>query len=137
MKEQITYTKGYKYQLRDSHFTSVAIYPNEMIQTPYITLNSDGLLIIKKGYAWDGASGTTVDTKSAMRGPLVHDALYQLMRMELLDQKYRKQADIELYKRLIEDGMFKLRAKVWLMAVRKLASFAADPKNKKKTLTAP
>jgi len=49
---------------------------------PYLKLDGDGQFEFSKGYAWDGPSGSTVDTLNFMRGSLVHDALYQLIRME-------------------------------------------------------
>ena len=46
-----------------------------------------------------------------MRGPLVHDALYQLMRLEELDYKTdRKYADQLLKKICRGDGMSAFRA---------------------------
>lgn len=68
-------------------------------------------ITIKKGYCWDGATGA-VDTKAFMRGSLVHDALYQLIRLGLIDIIFRKLADEVLYDFNIEDGMFKIKAKV-------------------------
>ena len=46
----------------------------------WLILRPYGDLLILKDYAWDGASGPTMDTKSIMRGALAHDGLYQLMR---------------------------------------------------------
>jgi hypothetical protein len=44
-----------------------------------------------KGYAWNGPSGPTLDTRNFMRGSLVHDALYQLMREGRMDNGLRRQ----------------------------------------------
>lgn len=52
---------GYKYQLMEQYSFDVAIKEYE-IDTPYLSLGNDGILIIKKGYAWDGPSGPTIDT---------------------------------------------------------------------------
>ena len=78
----------------------------------------DATLDINKGYAWDGPRGPTIDTKTNMRASLVHDALYQLMREGLLPQHYRKAADKELYRIMIEDGACKWRAWYYYMGVR-------------------
>ena len=51
------------------------------------------------GYGRDGPSGPTLDTRDFIRGSLVHDALYQLMREGLLDHSIHR-----------EDGMTALRA---------------------------
>jgi len=108
---KILYRDGYKYQLAADYQVPIAIKPAEFILTPYIRLDIDGMLSIVSGYAWDGPSGPTVDTKSFMRGSLVHDALYQLMRERHLDpEKHRETADEELRRLCIEDGMPAWRA---------------------------
>ena len=133
----IKYKSGYKYQLVKEYYIKVEIFPDEDIRIKYITFYQGGYLRIKEGYCWDGPSGPTVDTKNFMRGSLVHDALYQLMREGLIDQENRKQADKELRRICLEDGMSTIRAWWVYQALRKYADFAADPKNKKKIITAP
>ena len=53
-----------------------------------------------------------------MRGSLVHDALYQLMREGLLDLGWRETADQELRRVCLEDGMSAIRAWWVYKAVR-------------------
>lgn len=85
--------------------------PDKEIETKFVELNKEGALTIKKGYAWDGPSGPTIDTKTFMRGSLVHDALYQLMRAGHLDYKlHRKLADRLLRRICLQDGMLAFRA---------------------------
>jgi len=63
-----------------------------------------------------------------MRGSLVHDALYQLMREEQLDKTHwRRSADEELVRICREDGMGRIRAWWVLNAVRWFADEAASP----------
>jgi len=81
------------------------------VKTNFIQLTAKGKLTIKRGYAWDGPSGPTIDTKTFMRGSLVHDALYQLMRLKRLDyKKHRRQADDLLKRHCLLDGMSRFRA---------------------------
>jgi hypothetical protein len=134
---QIKYRSGYKYQLVEKYLVEVNIRPEEPIDTDYIALTLAGLLTVKKGYAWDGPSGPTIDTKNFMRGSLVHDALYQLMRNELLPASCREQADLELHRLCREDGMSAFRAWYVFLGVRKFANFAASPESRKPVLTAP
>src|SRR3990167_11071971 len=102
--KQVYYKEGYKYQTSRDFVISVApICADHERQTDWLRISDKGLLLIKAGYAWDGASGPTLDTDSAMRGPLVHDALYQLMRLGLIDKKWKDAADELLYKMLLED----------------------------------
>jgi len=126
------YTKGYKYQLYSDEQTQTGIIPAEPVFTKFIDLTATGLLIIRAGYAWDGCSGPTFDTENSMLGGLVHDALYQLLRLKLLPQSFRPHIDLLFKEVLIKEGMFKWRAHLWYLAVRKCAGFAADPKNRKK-----
>ena len=88
----------YKYRLEESFEFQLRRYGIKdcFCKTPFIELTG-GRIIIKKGYAWDGASGPTIDTKSSMRASLVHDALYQLIRLKLLPFSYKAIADKNFY----------------------------------------
>ena len=134
---KIFYRKGYKYQLAEDFCFDTGILQEKIIIIGFINLDPDGHLLIKAGYAWDGPSGPTLDTHSSMRGSLVHDALYQLLRLEALDKRFRAEADKLLYTVCIEDGMWKLRAKLWYRAVVRAATSAADPKNVKRIIVSP
>jgi hypothetical protein len=135
--DKVRYRAGYKYQLVENVSTAISIYPLEEIETDYILLNRLGLLTIKKGYAWDGPSGPTIDTKTFMRGSLVHDALYQLIRMGKLNSEHRKEADKILRKICLEDGMCKARAWWVYRAVRRCGWTAIDPKKELNIKEAP
>lgn len=104
---------------------AIKIQPAVDIITDFIVLNNDGLLTIQKGYSWDGASGPTIDTDSFMRGSLVHDSLYQLMRDGKVDRKHRQYADELLRDICIEDGMYRWRAAYVYWSVRLFAGSAA------------
>lgn len=148
--DSIKYRDGYKYQLAEDYQIQTTIYPKADIITEYIFLTMQGLLTVKEGYSWDGASGPTIDTKSSMRAGLVHDAFYQLLRGELISQHYREAADGLLRDLMIEDAMkirkewpefmkklAIMRAKAWYWSVRKFAMSAANPENDKKVMCAP
>ena len=103
--------KKYKYQLMDDYILRIDIKPTQQIDFDFLSLSTEGDLTIKEFYAWDGPSGPTIDTRSFMRGSLVHDALYQLMRLRALDHKiYRKRADEILREICLDDGMSAFRA---------------------------
>lgn len=137
MTEQIKYKKGFKYQLTEKYTISTSIRQVSRIDTRFISLDEEGLLIIKAGYAWDGPSGPTIDTPNSMRGSLVHDALYQLMRMNLLDQSWRGASDKEFRRICLEDGMWKIRANIFYIGVDIFAAKAASTEARKKIITAP
>lgn len=130
MKE-IFYKSGYKYQLMRDFEMRINIIPSygEEIKTEYLSLYTNGLLKIKKGYCWDGPSGPTIDTNNFMRGALIHDALYQLIRMRHLRMDQRINADQELYNICIEDGMSRIRATYVYWAVRLFGKSSALSKN--------
>lgn len=116
----------YKYQLVDSFAHGVAIHQYD-IKTPYLTLSADGLLTVNKGYAWDGPSGPTIDTLNFMRGSLVHDALYQLIRMEKIAHSYKDYADRLLQSICRDDGMSQFRAWYVYQAVKYFSGSSAEP----------
>lgn len=133
---QITYSQGYKYQLEKDFITEVELF-GESVTSPFIELRPDGYLLIKKGYAWDGPSGPTIDTKSFMRGALVHDALYQLMRDHGLNRNYRSTADTAMRKFCCEDGMSIVRAWYSFIGVRMFGRKSARQEGGYKIKTAP
>ena len=136
----VYYTKGYKYQLTKNHkhiLKNDSLIPTSNIETGFISLDTSGLLTIKAGYAWDGPSGPTIDTDNFMRGSLIHDCLYQLLREGCLPILAREAADCELRDICIEDGMSKLRAWWVYTAVTKFARGSALPSSSKFIYMAP
>lgn len=133
----------YKYQLLE-------VYQHETIWTGrdgqrrlttqggWVTLRTDGMLCIKNGYCWDGPSGPAMDTKSAMRGSLVHDACYQLMREKIIGISHREPVD-RLYVDICqEDGMSSFRARYQYWGIHWFAKSAAvSDKPEIEVLTAP
>ncbi len=131
------YRAGYKYQLVDGERFHTQIRPPERIDTTFLNLHPSGRLLVLPGYAWDGPSGPTWDTKNSLRGSLAHDALYQLIRQGYLPFETWKQADVELDKVLKEDGMWWPRRAYWMAGLKLAGGSAAKPSNAKKVLTAP
>lgn len=136
-QNKVYYREGYKYVLADAFICNIPIYPEEDIVTDFIKLTKNGKLIIEKYYAWDGASGPTFDTPSSIKGSLVHDVLYQLMRLELLDIKWRKTADDLLEEICKHCGMSSWRAYLWKKCVNWFAEKCACKENKKEIIIAP
>ncbi|MEE9465435.1 MAG: DUF1353 domain-containing protein [Candidatus Neomarinimicrobiota bacterium] len=102
--------RKYKYNLHSDFTYSTGIEVNAPKDSRYLEIDSNGELLIKAGYSWDGPSGPTIDTKNFMQGSLVHDALYQLMREGVIEQSKRESAD-ELLKVICrKDGMSRIRA---------------------------
>jgi hypothetical protein len=130
------YREGYKYQLyQDERF--VTALKGKHIVTDWIEVLPDGTVIGKRGYAWDGASGPTWDTKNSMRASLIHDIGYQLMREGLISLDWKEYFDGLFYLTLIHDGMNRLRALVWYNAVYSFGKNATLPVNDRPILEAP
>jgi len=125
MPDQIKYKEGYKYQLAEEYVFATDITGYHIVMD-FIQLLSDGTLIIAKGYAWDGASGPTYDSKSSMRASMLHDALYQLFGEHRDLLKFRDYADTLLYNTCVEDGMWSIRAWIWKKGVNWFGSSAAE-----------
>jgi hypothetical protein len=125
----IRYAAGYKYQLRAAYATVLPELADPVrapIVTDWIELDPAGTIRFRPGYAWDGASGPTLDTRDTMRGSLVHDGCYQLMRMGLLDHaRWRAPTDRAFRRICLEDGMWPPRAWAWYHLVRVFADPAA------------
>ena len=102
----------YKYKLERPYAVVTPIKPPKqlVIGGEWVVLEPEGRLLIRANYTWDGPSGPTIDTPDFMRGSLVHDALYQLMREDLLDRQHRDAADRFLEQVCVEDGMRPLKA---------------------------
>jgi hypothetical protein len=139
MADRIAYKKGYKYWLVRPYSIQIPILPKDAIVSSggFISLNRAGVLSLKAGYAWDGPSGPTFDTKTFMRGSLCHDALYQLMREGKLDISYRNQADRLLGRICRSDGMCGVRVWYVVGSVKRFAGGAASTENRKPILYAP
>ena len=136
----IFYTEGYKYQLKNSHVFDIgeindALYPPDAVDrlderhweiSPFLKLYPSGKVVQLFGYAWDGASGPTLDDKTNQVPALEHDGLYQILRKGVLPlEKYRKLADERLDAGLKERGMNFFRRWLWFRAVRKFGKSSA------------
>jgi hypothetical protein len=120
----------YKYQLMERYVHETHWTLPEGVQTDgrWVVLSKTGRLTLRRGYAWDGPSGPTIDSKSFMRGSLVHDACYQLIREKLLPGRKRKPADVLLWLICLEDGMSRARADYVYHAVRVFGGASARPR---------
>lgn len=107
------YTCGYKYQIRNEmRFRLPKEFDGFDIDTGYIALR-DCVLTIRRGYAYNGASGPTFDTKNSMRPTAFHDAMYQLLVEQTLSRHLKPLID-ELFQELLrQDGMSAIRSAIW------------------------
>ena len=121
---------AWKYELLEDYRIRIpaALEPfAHIVDTPFIRL-SPLALTIKQFYAWDGPSGPTIDTKDGMRGALVHDACYQLMRTGKMSTEAKGAVDAWFRTICREDGMSLVRAWYWYWGVRVFGGHAIDDK---------
>jgi hypothetical protein len=106
----------------------VDITPWRRVVHNFFELTENGKLSIRKGYCWNGPSGPAIDTENFMRGSLIHDCCYQMMRENLISIGYRDYADRLLQSICLEDGMSRVRAWYVYWSVSLFAQYAANPK---------
>lgn len=136
MTGRIKYVDGFKYRLVEPYEISLPIYGHS-IDADYLDLNAAGRLLIRAGYAWDGPSGPTVDRRNTLRASLVHDALYQLLRLGVIDPHYKRTADDMFRQLLLEDGMNSVRAWAYWKAVSLFGGAATRPSAERQPKLAP
>ena len=142
-KDQICYYKirHYKYRITHDYEIKIRLKPPKKLKVDenFIIFEKDGTLKIKQRYAWDGPSGPTIDTPNFMRGSLIHDALYQLLREGDLEKKFRKKfrkdADQILKEICLIDGMSSFRAKYVYWGVRIFGIFTIKAESDSEQIT--
>ena len=110
----------YKYKFKvEENFSIELPFKIPDFVHPYASLK-DGVLSVKRGYAWDGASGPIINTRDTLVASLVHDVLYQAMRLNLIksSKENRQIADKNFFEILKMNGVNSIRRKVWYFAVR-------------------
>lgn len=113
--KQVLYSSGYRYKTEAISVFETGITPKIAGGNRFVHIDGTGRVEIGADYAWDGASGPAINTKNFRRGSLIHDALYQLIREGYLGLEHRPAADAVLYRTVIEDGMWQVRA-LWVYA---------------------
>jgi hypothetical protein len=135
------FKRGYKYQVTRDYHIKLDIVPfsedGAFLPNEYAFLSPTGDLKVYAGYAWNGASGPTFDTLNSMIGSLIHDVIYQLIRLGLIDPKYKIYADGLLHALCVEDGMYSWRADYWRWAVLKFGAGSTKPSAEPKEEVAP
>lgn len=133
----IAYRKGYKYQLAANYSIQTDLRVEADMRVPRAChLSPGGLLTIYNGYAWGGPSGPALDTVTFLRGSLVHDCLYQLVRLGKLPESAKAVADDLLYAIIKADGMWSVRAR-WVYWAKRFMRPATRPSGERLILRAP
>lgn len=128
MKIKYVDIEQYKYMLLEDVELQTSIIPPVPFATEFFGLDGNGLLTVRRGFMWDGASGPAVDTSSVMPASMVHDVGYRAIRMGLLPMEpFRKQFD-QLYRdEAMRDGASWWRMQLHYFELRRHGEAAATP----------
>ncbi len=106
-----------------------------------LTAHPDGIrlvLDVLEGFASDGTSPPAYNRKTNKRGAVgVHDPIYKLIRWGVFPESLRTHADALLETVWPEDGMWGWLARTEAWVLKRWASSAADPANRRKLKWAP
>lgn len=109
----LRYIEGAKYQVVEDYHVDTPILGMTIIDDLF-SLTPDGHLVVRKGFAWDGASGPTFDSKSSMSASLVHDVFCICMRDGRLPYAIWQDAVNRFFEVMCQRaGMWGWRARVW------------------------
>jgi hypothetical protein len=133
----VKYKEGYKFQTVGDTTLFIGITPPKSLLFQWAILSNNGWLTIIHDYAWNGMSGIPLNIKSTMRGVVVHDVTYQMIRLGFLDIAWKDKADQNLRDMCIEDGLPKFMAATIYKAVQKFGLSSTAPKAEPETMEAP
>lgn len=106
------------YRITKTFYFKSGIIPHMPINDEFSSLDKEGLVTIRKGFCWDGATGA-FDTKDIMLASCIHDAFCNWYNKKLITTENRKAADRLFQKINKEEGMPKPRRNWTYQAVRK------------------
>jgi len=95
------YTEGIKYRLDEDLEVKLDL-KGEFFSGFWMELRTNGIILLKRGYVWDGASGIALDSKYTQEASAVHDALYRLIRKGVINKNRRKEIDKEFLRLLLK-----------------------------------
>lgn len=106
----LRYKRGYRYQNFEDMTLVTDILPRRAGGNNFVDITAAGVLTIRRGYAWDGASGPAINTENFRTGSMVHDGIYQLIREGVVGMEYRDAGDQLLRAIVLDKGMWPVRA---------------------------
>lgn len=92
----VRYRTGYRHVLDaqyEQYVAGAGIFPVEPGGNEFVRLAIDGRLIVRAGYAWNGANWPAINDRAFVRPSLGHDALCQLWELGVIDKAGRAAAD--------------------------------------------
>jgi hypothetical protein len=131
------YKRGYKYATTRDYRAKLDIIPYAPFSNDFFSMDMEGNVVIFKRYAWDGCSGPTIDRNNNMIAGLLHDAGYQMIRLGLIDSKYKDYLDDLLHNVMVEDGAWGWEADLFHWGVMEFGAGSCRPSAEPQELIAP
>ena len=136
----ISYQEGFRYVLREPYSLDLSAYGFRPIihaesGNAWVSIDEHSVLRVAETYAWDGDSGPARTTRASLRASLVHDALYQLIRIGALRPTEKHLADQVYRDILLANGMWAPRTWWRGLALRVFGANALT--HERPVLTAP
>jgi hypothetical protein len=131
------FKQGYKYVTTRDYHIKFDIVPYAAFSNDFFSMDMEGNTVIFKRYAWDGCSGPTWDRSNNMIAGLLHDSLYQMIRLGLIDPKYKDYADDLLHNVMVEDGAWGWEADLYHFGVMEFGAGSTRPSAEPVEMVAP
>ncbi len=87
--ESLYFSRGYKYVVKKPYHFTLDIKPEQECDLMFLKMDMEGNILVLPGYPWDGASGPTWDTLNSMKGSLIHDVGYRLIRLCYINSAHK------------------------------------------------
>lgn len=114
----------YRYQITDDCAVPIlsgalisALRDMETVRHPFFEITRRAVLV-RAGYAWDGATGVLFQTANLRVPSLIHDIGCQAVNLGMLPRDFRAAFDAEYYAQALEYGVSKPRAMAHFAAIR-------------------
>ena len=106
------------YVLTEGYYYMGKVKPEFMVKHNFFHIYRTGLVLIKKGYFWNGAN-LIKDSKKNLRASCVHDTYCQAMSLYILPMKrFRAKSDRVFSDICKQDGMNRFIAKLYYIGLR-------------------
>lgn len=111
----LPYSRGWKYKTGGAYHIETPII-GVPFDIKWCALDRYGILSLREGYAWDGATGWP-DFASIIRPSAIHDAFCQAMRLGLVPHSMYRVVNQFFYEECLRSGMWKPHALAVLTGV--------------------
>lgn len=131
------YKRGVKYVSTRDYFIKLDVIPYAPIDLDWVKMDMEGNTIVYRKFYWDGCSGPAPDTDENMIAGFIHDLGYKLIRLGLIDPKYKPYFDELLRILYREDGGWEIITDVFKWSVLNFGDGSCRPSSEPLEMVAP